>query len=74
MPHQELAEMGFHLVLYPLCGLYAAARAIETMYARLRADGTTREREDSLMDFDQFNDLIGVDEKYTLAQKFGVGD
>ena len=26
---QELARFGFHLILYPLAGLFAAARSIE---------------------------------------------
>src|SRR6516162_9407998 len=37
----QMAELGFQLILYPLTGLFAAARAIEAMYRRLRADGTT---------------------------------
>jgi len=72
LTRDELAELGFHLILYPLSGLYAAAQAIETMYARLRHAGTTRGEEQRLMSFDQFNALIGVDEKVALAKKFGA--
>lgn len=68
----KLAELGFHLILYPLCGLYGAAKAIETIYRRLSTDGTTTEITDQLMSFPEFNDLIGVDQKYELAQKFGA--
>jgi 2-methylisocitrate lyase-like PEP mutase family enzyme len=68
----NLARLGFHLILYPLSGLYAAARAIEVMYQKLRADGTTIGEEDRLMTFPEFNDLIGVEEKYELAQRFGI--
>lgn len=68
----ELARLGFHLILYPLAGLFAAARSIETMYQKLRADGTTTGEEHRLMTFPEFNDLIGVEEKYVLAQRFGV--
>jgi 2-methylisocitrate lyase-like PEP mutase family enzyme len=69
---EELARLGFHLILYPLAGLFAAARSIEAMYAKLRADGTTSGEEDRLMAFAEFNDLIGVDAKYAQAQRFGV--
>lgn len=35
------------------------------------ADGTTLGKEDRLMAFSQFNDLIGVEEKFALAKRFG---
>ncbi len=70
---QRLAELGFQLILYPLTGLFAAARAIEAVYQTLRHDGTTLGQEDRLMSFDQFNELIGVAEKYALAERFGAG-
>ena len=37
MAKDELSELGFHLILYPLSGLFSAARSIETMYRKLRA-------------------------------------
>lgn len=69
---EELARLGFHLILYPLAGLFASARAIETMYAKLQADGTTLGKEQRLMTFPEFNGLIGAEEKYELARRFGV--
>ena len=71
LPRDELATLGFQLVLYPLTGLYAAAGALETVYGRLRAEGTTAGAEDQLIAFDRFNDLIGVDAKYALAERYG---
>lgn len=72
LPREQLAEMGFQLILYPLTALYAAARAIESFYRKLRVDGTTLGEEERLMTFAEFNALIGVDEKYALAERFGV--
>ena len=72
LPKQQLAEMGFQLILYPLTALFAAARAIGSFYQKLRADGTTLGEEHRLMTFAEFNALIGVDEKYALAERFGV--
>ncbi len=69
---EQLAEMGFQLILYPLAGLFAAARAMELIYRKLRSEGTTREHKDRMMPFDEFNELIGVEEKYALAERFGV--
>ena len=64
--------MGFHLILYPLSGLYAATKAIETMYQKLHADQTTLGEEHRLISFTEFNNLIGVNEKYAQAERFGV--
>jgi methylisocitrate lyase len=72
LPAEKLAAMGFNLILYPLTGLFAAARAIEQMYAKLHRDATTLGDEHRLMTFGEFNELIGVEEKYALAQRFGA--
>jgi 2,3-dimethylmalate lyase len=72
LPRQQLAEMGFQLILYPLTALYAAAHAIAHFYDKLRRDGTTLGEERQLMSFAEFNALIGVEEKYALAERFGV--
>ena len=69
---EELTDLGFQLILYPLCGLFSSARVIELMYQKLFADGTTLGEEQRLMTFSEFNDLIGVEEKYELARRFGV--
>lgn len=69
---QELAHLGFHLILYPLAGLLAAARTIELMYGKLLRDGTTTGEEHRLMTFGEFNELIGVEQKYELAKRFGA--
>jgi 2-methylisocitrate lyase-like PEP mutase family enzyme len=71
LPRQQLADLGFQMILYPLTALFAAARAIEAMYKTLNAEGTTLGHEDCLMTFAEFNALIGVDEKYVLSERFG---
>ncbi len=72
LPKAKLESLGFQLILYPLAGLFSAARTMERMYTKLRDDGTTIGEEDKLMTFAEFNDLIGVDDKYKLAERFGV--
>ena len=73
LPRDELARLGFHLILYPLAGLFAAAQSLAHVYAKLRRDGTTTGAEDQFMSFEEFNALIGVEEKYRLAERFGAG-
>ena len=40
LPREQLAAMGFQLILYPLAGLFAAAKAIRTVYEQVYRDGT----------------------------------
>ena len=42
------------------------------MYQKLWSDGTTLGEEGRLMSFPEFNELIGVNEKYELARRFGA--
>jgi methylisocitrate lyase len=69
---QQLVELGFHLILYPLAGLFAAAHALAMIYDKIRKDDTTLGAQDRLMAFNEFNDLIGVEAKYKLAERYGV--
>ena len=72
LSREELSRLGFHLILYPLSGIFAAAHALETIYQKLRDEQTTRGAEKQLMTFKSFNDLMGVEEKYRVAERFGV--
>jgi methylisocitrate lyase len=72
LPKAELAQLGFHLILYPLAGMFSAAKALRDTYAKLRADATTLGREEAMMTFTEFNHLIGVEQKYAQAERFGV--
>ncbi|HEV8377937.1 MAG TPA: isocitrate lyase/PEP mutase family protein [Tepidisphaeraceae bacterium] len=72
LPKEELVRLGFQLILYPLAGIFAAAKALEEVYQKLKRDQTTAGMENRLMAFNEFNDLIGVEEKYRTAERFGV--
>jgi len=69
----ELAALGFQWVVHPVAGLFAATHAMQTLYARLRADGSTRACRERLVSFPEFNELIGLDQKYALDERFGSG-
>ena len=72
LPREKLEQMGYGLILHPLAGLYAAARAIERICMKLQRDQTTLGDESDLMSFDAFNNLIGVEAKYAVAEEFGA--
>jgi len=67
---EELAEMGFFSVGFVLSGLYAAARALERTFGELRRRGTTTHLGDALMSFDEFNGLMGVEERYAWDERY----
>ena len=71
LPRQQLVDLGFQLILYPLTALFASARLIESVYRTLKEDVTTKRETQQLMTFAEFNALIGVDEKYALTERFG---
>ena len=69
LPKQQLAELGFQLILYPLTGLFGAAAAMHQLCTKPMTDGTSAGAEDQLMDFASFNELIGVEERLELVRR-----
>ena len=72
LPKEQLAEMGFHLILHPLCGLASAAQVMQSVFQRLAQQGTLHGDQENFMSFKQLNELIGVEERMALAERFGV--
>lgn len=72
LPKEQLVELGFQIILYPLAGLFSAAKIMEEIFRKLQLEGTTLGYEQRLMTFSEFNQLIGVEDKYALAERFGV--
>jgi methylisocitrate lyase len=70
MGPKELKELGFDLVVWPLAPLYCAAKSLSEVYSTLRQDGSTMAILDRLMPFDEFNKIVGLDEKYALDAKY----
>ena len=70
MRPEELKELGFELVVWPLGPLYASAQALQRVYAVLREKGTTEEMLDRLISFDEFHKIVGLEEKYALDARF----
>ena len=66
----ELKGLGFELIVWPLAPLYGVAQSLTDIYRTLRLQGSTLEILDRLMPFNQFNDIVGLDEKYALDAKY----
>jgi 2,3-dimethylmalate lyase len=70
MGPKELKELGFDLVVWPLAPLYSAAQSLADVYTTLRRDESTKAILDRLMPFNEFNSIVGLEEKYALDEKY----
>jgi methylisocitrate lyase len=70
LPLKELEAIGYEVAVYPVTGILTAARALERAYAHLATHGDTSAIRPAMMGFDEFGTLVGLDEKYALAEKY----
>jgi carboxyvinyl-carboxyphosphonate phosphorylmutase len=71
--YAELRALGFRVIIFPISALLAATRAIQTVLARIRADGTPAHVLAELPRFGEFVDFIGLPEIQSLEERFGTG-
>lgn len=57
---RQLEEMGFATVTWPVSACYTIVRALRETYGALLRDGHTNNLRERMVDFDEFNDLIGL--------------
>ncbi len=67
---EELQELGFFSVGFVLSGLYAAARALGDVYAEIRRAGSSAALGERMMDFSEFNELIGAGRRQADDERF----
>ena len=72
LPLEELKEMGFLSVGYPLTGIYSAARAVAEAFAHLLQEGSSLAMLNKMMQFDEFSSVVELEEKYGLDEKYRV--
>ncbi len=70
MGPEELKDLGFRLIVWPLAPLYAVAKTLTQTYDTLRRQGSTISILDSLMSFDDFNEVVGLENKYALDKRY----
>jgi len=68
---QELADLGFRLIVSPLSLLLAATKAIGDAAQVLATAGTMRENLENLVSFDSFTDIVGLPEHLATEQRDG---
>ena len=69
----ELSEMGFKIVIYPLSALLSSSLAVKEVLEELRSKGTTKDRQDQMMSYSEFTHVVKHDHYGALDEKFGFG-
>jgi 2,3-dimethylmalate lyase len=72
-PHltrSELEKLGFNLIVCPLAGLFAAARAVTDVLTELRDRETTAGAVDRMIAFDEFNELVELEARYADETRY----
>jgi methylisocitrate lyase len=70
----ELHDLGFDLIVSPLTGLFASARALANVYGVLREKGSLRDDLELVTDFAAFNRLVDLDRHYDLESRYAEPD
>ncbi|MHB8090719.1 MAG: isocitrate lyase/PEP mutase family protein [Syntrophales bacterium] len=70
LPAEELEQIGYKIAIYPVSTLYAATKAMMKVLTHLREKGSTENCLEDLVNFEEFNNLVGVGEMRALEKKF----
>jgi 2-methylisocitrate lyase-like PEP mutase family enzyme len=65
---EELADLGFTLIVSPLSALFAMVRAVREALASLRAAGSLREELDRLIDFEEFGRIVDLQHHLQMGE------
>lgn len=66
----QLSELGFDLIVTPLSALMSATHAVREAFARLREDGTLAAHRDRLVDFTEFEAVVGTGAHRDLERRY----
>ena len=70
LPAKKLEKLGFKMVYYCNSSLFAATKAVSKAMKKLKDSGTTEEMMDEMMQFKEFNELIGFNEFTEIEKKY----
>lgn len=68
---EELEELGYRIVVYPLAGLFSSVNALTEVYKYLKENRTTSGYKNRT-DFETFKDIIDLDHYRDLEKRFSV--
>ena len=71
---EELHDLGYDLIVSPLTGLLAAAKALQDAYGTLHSEGTLRDHPELTIAFDDFGPLVELHRHYDLDARYSQTD
>ena len=70
LPAAELQEIGYAVMTHPVAATYTVAKAIRELMEALLRDGTTAAVRDRMVEFAEFNDMVGLDRLREREQNY----
>lgn len=67
---EELQEMGYDIVIYPVSTLFAAAKAMQRVLAELKDRHTTSESMAQMTTFAEYTKMVGMEELTAREQRY----
>lgn len=68
-----LLEIGYKIAIYPVSSLYTVTKTVSRTLQKLKKDGTTRNCADDMVEFHEFNEMVGLQEQRDLEKAFTSG-
>ncbi|MGE4353812.1 MAG: oxaloacetate decarboxylase [Oscillospiraceae bacterium] len=68
----EIQALGFSIVIYPVGTVFTAARAMQKMLAKLKAEDKTHEDTEIMTTFAEYNSIVGMEALTTMEKTYQV--
>ncbi|KIX11710.1 isocitrate lyase/PEP mutase family protein [Dethiosulfatarculus sandiegensis] len=70
LPIDQLQEIGYSVVVFPVAASYAVAKAVMDLMTELKKNGTTNGFLERMVTFEDFNNFLGLNELRSLEKSF----
>lgn len=70
LPAWELQDIGYAVMTHPVAATYTVAKAVRQLMEALMRDGTTDAVRDRMVEFDEFNEMVGLSELRRREDKY----
>ena len=71
---QELQDIGFDIVIFPVCTLFAATKNMQSVLADLKARNTTRESLAKMTTFSEYTNIVGMPALMEMEGKYRIDE
>lgn len=68
----QLQQLGYKISFWPVTALYAVLKTLEEVFGELKRSGTTVAVDEKLCSFQEFNQVVGLNEYSSLEKKYGI--